>query len=194
MDCPDFGVCNPSVIQPNVRRQATFLNRDTESVVALTPNIGLHILSPTKDFDCHSDRAAKSKARANYEADSLSRSAGYRQCPAPAAHAEITSATTGKDLTIAKVSSHQKSYSDDYEYYGRHRGSLRFRISMRSVRIHASRNHLSPLMMMHDRLHNLSRAPDYDGHDRNQPDSKVGYRSHVFAFLSGRARQQSTDD
>jgi len=41
MDCPDFGVCNPSVIQPNVRRQATFLNRDTESVVALTPNIRL---------------------------------------------------------------------------------------------------------------------------------------------------------
>lgn len=41
MDCPDFGVCNPSVIQPNVRRQATFLNRDTESVVALTPNIEL---------------------------------------------------------------------------------------------------------------------------------------------------------
>ena len=38
MDCPDFGVCNPSVIQPNVRRQAT-LNRDTDSVVALTPNI-----------------------------------------------------------------------------------------------------------------------------------------------------------
>ena len=41
MDCPDFGVCNPSVIQPNVRRQATFLNRDTESVVALTPNTEL---------------------------------------------------------------------------------------------------------------------------------------------------------
>jgi len=41
MDCPDLGVCNPSVIQPNVRRQATFLNRDTESVVALTPNIEL---------------------------------------------------------------------------------------------------------------------------------------------------------
>src|SRR5208282_1143074 len=41
MDCPDFRVCNPSVIQPNVRRQATFLNRDTESVVALTPNIRL---------------------------------------------------------------------------------------------------------------------------------------------------------
>ena len=41
MDCPDFGVCNPSVIQPNVRRQATFLNRDTESVVALTPNVEL---------------------------------------------------------------------------------------------------------------------------------------------------------
>jgi hypothetical protein len=41
MDCPDLGVCNPSVIQPNVRRQATFLNRDTESVVALTPNIRL---------------------------------------------------------------------------------------------------------------------------------------------------------
>jgi hypothetical protein len=40
MDCPDFGVCNPSVIQPNVRRQAT-LNRDTDSVVALTPNIKL---------------------------------------------------------------------------------------------------------------------------------------------------------
>ena len=43
MDCPDFGVCNPSVIQPNVRRQATFLNRDTESVVALTPNIELAV-------------------------------------------------------------------------------------------------------------------------------------------------------
>jgi hypothetical protein len=43
MDCPDFGVCNPSVIQPNVRRQATFLNRDTESVVALTPNIKLEL-------------------------------------------------------------------------------------------------------------------------------------------------------
>jgi hypothetical protein len=41
MDCPYFGVCNPSVIQPNIRRQATFLNRDTESVVALTPNIKL---------------------------------------------------------------------------------------------------------------------------------------------------------
>jgi hypothetical protein len=41
MDCPDLGVCNPSVIQPNVRRQATFLNRDTESVVALTPNVEL---------------------------------------------------------------------------------------------------------------------------------------------------------
>ena len=41
MDCPDFGVCNPSVIQPNVRRQATFLNRDRESVVALTPNVEL---------------------------------------------------------------------------------------------------------------------------------------------------------
>ena len=27
--------------QPNVRRQATFSNRDTESVVALTPNIKL---------------------------------------------------------------------------------------------------------------------------------------------------------
>ena len=40
MDCPDFGVCNPSVIQPNVRRQAT-LNRDTDSVVVLTPNIKL---------------------------------------------------------------------------------------------------------------------------------------------------------
>jgi hypothetical protein len=40
MDCPDFGVCNPSVIQPNVRRQAT-LNRDTDSVVVLTPNIEL---------------------------------------------------------------------------------------------------------------------------------------------------------
>ena len=44
MDCPDLGVCNPSVIQPNVRRQATFLNRDTESVVALTPNIKLELL------------------------------------------------------------------------------------------------------------------------------------------------------
>ena len=43
MDCPDLGMCNPSVIQPNVRRQATFLNRDTESVVALTPNIKLGI-------------------------------------------------------------------------------------------------------------------------------------------------------
>jgi hypothetical protein len=43
MDCPDFRVCNPSVIQPNVRRQATFLNRDTESVVALTPNVELAI-------------------------------------------------------------------------------------------------------------------------------------------------------
>ena len=32
--------------QPNVRRQATFSNRDTESVVALTPNIGLD------DFRC----------------------------------------------------------------------------------------------------------------------------------------------
>ena len=41
MDCPDFRVCNPSIIQPNVRRQATFLNRDTESVVALTPNVEL---------------------------------------------------------------------------------------------------------------------------------------------------------
>jgi hypothetical protein len=41
MDCPDLGACSPSVIQPNVRRQATFLNRDTESVVALTPNIEL---------------------------------------------------------------------------------------------------------------------------------------------------------
>jgi hypothetical protein len=41
MDCPDFGVCNPSVIQPNVRRQATFLNRDTDSVVGLTPNVEL---------------------------------------------------------------------------------------------------------------------------------------------------------
>ena len=40
MDCPNFGVCNPSVIQPNVRRQAT-LNRDTDSVVVLTPNIEL---------------------------------------------------------------------------------------------------------------------------------------------------------
>jgi hypothetical protein len=30
--------------QPNVRRQATFSNRDTESVVALTPNIGLELL------------------------------------------------------------------------------------------------------------------------------------------------------
>jgi hypothetical protein len=40
MDCPDFGVCNPSVIQPNVRRQAT-LNRDTDSVVVLTPNVKL---------------------------------------------------------------------------------------------------------------------------------------------------------
>ena len=28
-------------LQPNVRRQATFVNRDTESVVALTPNIKL---------------------------------------------------------------------------------------------------------------------------------------------------------
>ena len=70
---------------------------------------------------------------------------------------------------------------------------LRFRLSMRSVRIHPSRNHLSPLLMMHDRFHNLSRAPGYDGHDWNQPDSKVGYRSHVFVFLSGRARH-STDD
>jgi hypothetical protein len=41
MDCRDLEVCNPSVIQPNVRRQATFMNRDTESVVALTPNIEL---------------------------------------------------------------------------------------------------------------------------------------------------------
>src|SRR5580692_10417750 len=42
MDCPDFGVCNPSVIQPNVRRQAT-LNRDTDSVVVLTPNTKLAV-------------------------------------------------------------------------------------------------------------------------------------------------------
>ena len=32
-------------LQPNVRRQATFINRDTESVVALTPNIKLAITS-----------------------------------------------------------------------------------------------------------------------------------------------------
>jgi len=44
MDCPDFGVCNPSVIQPNVRRQAT-LNRDTDSVVVLTPNVELVVAS-----------------------------------------------------------------------------------------------------------------------------------------------------
>ena len=31
--------------QPNVRRQATFLNRDTESVVVLAPNIKLAYLS-----------------------------------------------------------------------------------------------------------------------------------------------------
>jgi hypothetical protein len=30
-----------AILQPNVRRQATFSNRDTESVVVLTPNIGL---------------------------------------------------------------------------------------------------------------------------------------------------------
>ena len=30
-----------AALQPNVRRQATFSNRDTESVVALTPNIKL---------------------------------------------------------------------------------------------------------------------------------------------------------
>ena len=41
MGCRDLGVYNPSVIQPNVRRQATFMNRDTESLVALTPNIEL---------------------------------------------------------------------------------------------------------------------------------------------------------
>jgi hypothetical protein len=32
---------SPEPIQPNVRRQATFMNRDTESVVALTPNVKL---------------------------------------------------------------------------------------------------------------------------------------------------------
>src|SRR5208282_6709233 len=34
-------VQTPDCLQPNVRRQATFLNRDTDSVVALTPNITL---------------------------------------------------------------------------------------------------------------------------------------------------------
>src|SRR6266496_2083568 len=34
--------------QPNVRRQATFSNRDTESVVALTPNIRLLIENSTR--------------------------------------------------------------------------------------------------------------------------------------------------
>src|SRR5690348_7678370 len=36
----DFETLKP-LIQPNVRRQATFSNRDTDSVVVLTPNIGL---------------------------------------------------------------------------------------------------------------------------------------------------------
>jgi hypothetical protein len=37
-------------LQPNVRRQATFLNRDTESVAALTPNIKLaHLSSHCRD-------------------------------------------------------------------------------------------------------------------------------------------------
>ena len=51
---------------------------------------------------------------------------------------------------------------------------------MRSVRIHPSRNHLGSLLMMQDHLNNLGCAPYYNGRDRNQPDSKVGYRSHVF--------------
>src|SRR5271169_699484 len=37
------------VFQPNVRRQATFSNRDTESVAALTPNIELG-LSALRDY------------------------------------------------------------------------------------------------------------------------------------------------
>ena len=44
--CLFQSVQTPEFLQPNVRRQSTFMNRDTESVVVLTPNIGLvHILS-----------------------------------------------------------------------------------------------------------------------------------------------------
>src|SRR5581483_2141232 len=37
---------SPQPIQPNVRRQATFMNRDTDPVVALTPNIEQGIFYP----------------------------------------------------------------------------------------------------------------------------------------------------
>ncbi len=58
MDCPDLGVCNPSVIQPNVRRQAT-LNRDTDSVVVLTPNIKLLHRRP---FDLATQRLNRNRS------------------------------------------------------------------------------------------------------------------------------------
>jgi|SRR5580692_3458866 hypothetical protein len=61
MDCPDFGMCNPSVIQPNVRRQAT-LNRDTESVVALTPNIEL-VVRPWSLVKTSDRRTAKTNGQ-----------------------------------------------------------------------------------------------------------------------------------
>jgi hypothetical protein len=58
---------------------------------------------------------------------------------------------------------------------------------MRSVRIHPARNHLGSLLMVENHLYDLGGAPDYDGHDRNQPDSQIQYRPHVFIFLIGRS-------
>ena len=127
----NFRVCNPEFLQPNVRRQAT-LNRDTESVVALTPNVEL-VVRRWSFVVCRWRPALANDDRTN--------------------------------IYIRALPAFDEERPDPCQ-----------------------RDHLSPLLMMHDRLHNLSRAPDYDGHDRNQPDSKVGYRSHVFVFLSGRAR------
>jgi hypothetical protein len=45
--------------QPNVRRQATFFNRDTESVVALTPNIKLVLLCECRDQPKHQTKSRK---------------------------------------------------------------------------------------------------------------------------------------
>jgi hypothetical protein len=70
---------------------------------------------------------------------------------------------------------------------------LRFRVSMRSVRIHPSRNHLGSLLMVKNHLYNLSRTPYNDGGDRNKPDSQIQDRSHAFIFLPDRSNA-STDD
>jgi hypothetical protein len=122
MDFATSGCATPQSSNPMFGANRLSLNRDTDSVVALTPNIKLVVRRSS--------------------------------------------------LVVRQLAIDDRQRPTTWFL-------LRFRISMRSVRIHASRNHLGPLLMMQDRLNDLSRAPYDDGHNRNQPDSKIQYRSHV---------------